>query len=217
MFFSTAKKATDTPPGRDVGAQAGSPSKKPATTATTTGILSILVFNPTLLPEGAEKQGEQEGPFGSNTSADSAEEEDASADGLSREEREQEAKIVYSYPPNREPEERRSQAGLLEGLLMYIKYGRHEDCVCGCGLKVLAFRSPCLPLGWPEVRSVCILPFQAVRSWRAATAIDMHRQIYSSAGRSGAELLVCYGEAMLSVHAKWRHPNELKHTRSTHA
>lgn len=120
MFFSSSNKAGDPPAGRDSASQTASPPKKPGAPTTTSCILSILIFNPTFCPEVATKGGEQGEEFNSETSAAVAD-DDANGYGLSREEQEQEAKIVYSYPPDREPEERRSQTGLLEGLLMFTK------------------------------------------------------------------------------------------------
>lgn len=123
MFFSSTKKPADPPAGPDSGVQtAVFPSKKQsgAASAPTSGILSILLFNPNLCPEGSARCGGQEESLGGKET----EEGDATTentDGLSLEELEQEAKIVFSYPADREPEERRSQAGLLEGLLTFTK------------------------------------------------------------------------------------------------
>ncbi|CDJ59390.1 hypothetical protein, conserved [Eimeria maxima] len=118
MFFSSSRKQNETD-----SASAASPSGKQTPSSTdSSGIVGILLFNPTLLPEEYEQQ-EDEGssPSDSKGSEDNEEEETGTYDGLTKEEREQEAKIVFSYPSDREPEERRCQAGLIEGLLMFIK------------------------------------------------------------------------------------------------
>lgn len=119
MFFSSGRKAAEPPSARDSGVQTASPSKKQGGAgpgaAAPSGILSVLIFNPTLLPESSPPE------FDAQTAEQREDEGEENADGPTKEELAQEAKIVYSYPPNREPEERRSQAGLLEGLLMFSK------------------------------------------------------------------------------------------------
>ncbi|OEH74969.1 hypothetical protein cyc_00465 [Cyclospora cayetanensis] len=136
MFFSSTKKATESSPSdNDFGQHAASSSKQQAGgSAAPSCVFGILLFNPLLLPDGAAPREEKGSDLASESGSSEHEKEEDNADGLSREEREQESKIIYSYPPNREPEERRSQAGLLEGLLMFAK--------------------PFSPLGLP-VQSIC--------------------------------------------------------------
>ncbi|KAL8447802.1 hypothetical protein Emed_004097 [Eimeria media] len=127
MFFSSAKKAAESSAGKNDSAAAGeSPTKRggaPSATGAPSGILHVLLFNPTLKPEAHAESSPSKGSAASPTTA----EEEGESDDLSWEEKEQEAKVVFSYPLNREPEERRSQAGLLEGLLMFTKpFSPHE-------------------------------------------------------------------------------------------
>ncbi|KAL8273581.1 hypothetical protein Esti_002508 [Eimeria stiedai] len=131
MFFSSAKKAAESSAVNDAAAAGESPTKRGGTSLLSgapNGILHVLLFNPTLKPEGASTRDAQAECSPSKASAASTfEAEEGEGEELSWEEKEQEAKLVFSYPLNREPEERRSQAGLLEGLLMFTKpFSPHE-------------------------------------------------------------------------------------------
>ncbi|KAL8444722.1 hypothetical protein Emag_005351 [Eimeria magna] len=134
MFFSSAKKAAESSAVNDPVAAGESPTKRgglPPLSGASSGILHVLLFNPTLKPEGgSSSRDEQEAecsPSKGSPAASPAETEEGEREDLSWEEKEQEAKVIFSYPLNREPEERRSQAGLLEGLLMFTKpFSPHE-------------------------------------------------------------------------------------------
>ncbi|KAL8424548.1 hypothetical protein Efla_005654 [Eimeria flavescens] len=119
MFFSSSRKAAE----QQAAAQAAAAGDAGRRGGATVGVLSLLLFNPTLQPDGDTRESEQQ-PGGSSSSPATADAADSGGEEnleLSQEEKEQEAKIVYSYPPNRDPAERRSQAGLLEGLLMFSR------------------------------------------------------------------------------------------------
>lgn len=129
MFFASAKKTNESPVGSNAAATPSSPTKTQDATCVSSGILSILLFNPSLVCKEVASPKESDEAVHLHTQAISAsaaaaaaaEADDAGFECLSQEQKEQEAKIVYCYPPSLEPEERRSQAGLLEGLLMFSK------------------------------------------------------------------------------------------------